>query len=249
MKAVFIMIVAAMAVGMGLFFVWGALFRKDAPRQPASHRPEPKAMEGGDDMIRLTPPRLKGIVSVEEAIKARRSRREFSDKSLTLAELSQVCWAAQGITKGYLRAAPSAGALYPLELYVIVGKDGVKGLGEGVYHYLPQEHSLRLHAPKDRRMSLAMAALGQTFIARAPVSLVITAQYSRTTGKYGARGRRYVHMEVGHVGENIHLQAEALHMATVVIGAFSDAAVVKALNLPAAHEPLAIMPVGYPKRE
>lgn len=198
-------------------------------------------------MIRLPPPGLKGAVSVEEAIEARRSRREFSDKSLSLTELSQVCWAAQGITKGYFRAPPSAGALYPLEIYVVVGKDGVKGLPAGVYHYLPERHSLKLHVPKDRRMSLAMAALGQTFIARAPLSLVITAQYGRMTGKYGARGKRYVHMEIGHMGQNVHLQAEALGLATVVIGAFDDAAVAKVLNLPADFEPLSIMPIGYPK--
>ena len=165
--------------------------------------------------------------------------------ALTLWEISQVLWAAQGITdKTGLRAAPSAGALYPLDLYLVVGKEGVEGLGEGVYHYLPQSHSLEPTLEGDVRQTLARLSLGQMSIAEAPLSLLITAEYERTTEKYGDRGVRYVHMEAGHVGQNVYLQAEALGLGTVTIGAFQDEEISKALNLPRSYRPLYVMPIG-----
>lgn len=189
-------------------------------------------------MISLPPPKTKGGVSLEEAIAKRRSERDFLDKPLNLTQLSQILWAAKSV--------PSAGALYPLELYLVVGKKGVENLEAGVYHYLPQKHSIKIHKRGDLRRDLAEAALGQYFLAEAPVSLVITADYERTTGKYGERGVRYVHIEVGHVGENVYLQAEALGLGTVVVGAFHDEEVTKILNLPPTHKPLYLMPLGWP---
>lgn len=186
-------------------------------------------------------------MSVEEAIKGRRSERDFTDQPLNIEHVSHLLWAAQGITEdgGFKRAAPSAGATYPLDVYLVVGEKGVDGLQAGVYHYQVREHALRLLTTGDVRTILATACVGQMFIAEAPIAIVITAEYARTTGWYGERGTRYVHMEVGHAGQNIHLQAEALGLGTVVIGAFIDKEVSRLLRLPEGHEPLCVMPAGY----
>ncbi len=199
--------------------------------------------------ITLPKPKVKGTVSLEETIKKRRSRRSFLAKPLTLEQVSQLLWAAQGITdeRAGFRASPSGGACYPLDLYLVVGKNGVEGLEDGVYHYIVSNHSLETHLSGDKRRVLALASLGQMFITQAPISIVTTVEYSRITERYGQRGIRYAHIEVGHVGENIYLQAEALGLGTVAIGAFSDGMVSKCLNLPKEHEPLYIMPVGYPR--
>jgi len=200
-------------------------------------------------IIFLPKPKVKGTISLEETIKKRRSRRSFLDKSLTLEQVSQLLWAAQGITdeRTGFRASPSGGACYPLDLYLVVGKNSVEGLEAGVYHYIVSNHSLEIHLSGDKRRALVLASLGQMFIARAPISIVTTVEYSRITSRYGQRGVRYAHIEVGHVGENIYLQAEAMGLGTVAIGAFSDGMVAKVLSLPKEHEPLYIMPVGYPK--
>jgi SagB-type dehydrogenase family enzyme len=173
-----------------------------------------------------------------------------------LSQLSQVLWSAQGITgAGKLRAAPSAGATYPLEVLALVGKQGVvasgakqsqKELEAGIYHYEVDSHSLSLHKLGDFRLDLARAALDQGFLADAPVDIVICALYPRTSYRYGKRGERYVHMEVGHVGENMHLQAVALGLATVEIGAFDDEEVSKVLGVEEQIKPLYIMPIGKP---
>lgn len=196
----------------------------------------------------LPEPVLKGTMSLEEAISRRRSRREFEDSPLSAREISQILWAAQGITDpGGLRAAPSAGALYPLDVYLVAGRRGVEGLVEGVYHYLPQSHSLELILEGDIRETVAELSSGQMYVAEAPVILVITGEYERTTQKYGDRGVRYVHMEAGHVGQNVYLQAEALGLGTVTVGAFLDTDLAQALDVPASHEPLYVMPIGHPQ--
>lgn len=202
-------------------------------------------------MITLPKPKTKGIVSLEETIKRRRSRRSFLDKSLTLEQVSQLLWSAQGITnqKTGFRASPSGGACYPLDLYLVVGKNSVEGLQAGVYHYIVNNHSLKIHLRGDKRKVLALASFAQMFLAQAPISLVTTVEYSRITSRYGQRGIRYAHIEVGHVGENIYLETTALGLGTVAVGAFSDGMVAKCLNLPRKHEPLYIMPVGYPGRK
>lgn len=203
-----------------------------------------------EERILLPPPKKEGRISLEETIQKRRSRRAFEDLPLSLEQVSQLLWAAQGITgeEGFFRSSPSAGATYPLTLWVVVGKRGVKGLKEGVYRYLPHPHALVFWLKNDLREGLARAALGQKFIAEAPLTLVISADYNRTTRRYGKRGIRYVHIEVGHVGENIYLQAEALGLGTVAVGAFWDEKVKSLLKLPREEDPLYLMPVGYPRR-
>ena len=197
--------------------------------------------------IKLPPPKLKGKTSVEEAIVKRRSSRKYKTQPLTLDQLSQILWAAQGITgAGSVRAVPSAGATYPLEIFAVLGNKTVDDLMAGIYHYEVDLHSLVCHVQGDLRQELARAALDQAFIAESPVNIVICAIYSRTSYTYGRRGERYVHMEVGHVGENIHLQAVALGLATVEVGAFDDEEVRKVLKLEEQIKPLYIMPVGQP---
>jgi len=185
-----------------------------------------------------------GEMSIEEALKKRRSTRVFRRDELTLDDVSQLLWAAQGITgTPDYRSAPSAGALYPLELYIIAGD--VDGLSAGVYRYRPMKHELVLVASGDHRKKLAAAALEQSWVRRAPAVLIIAGVYARTMGKYGQRGRRYVHMEVGHTAQNIYLQATARSLGTVMVGAFDDDEVQNVSGLPADHVPLALMPVGH----
>jgi SagB-type dehydrogenase family enzyme len=194
-----------------------------------------------EQVITLPSPRLKSEVSVEEALLKRRSVRSFTEEELTSEEISQILWAAQGITeqKHGLRTSPSAGALYPLETYVVKK--------EGAYHYLPQGHKLKKTLEGDLRLSLSRAALEQEAVKGAPCDIVITCVYQRTTQKYGPRGIRYVHIEAGHVAQNIHLQAVALGLSSVPIGAFNDDEVKRVLSLPQDHEPMYIIPVGHPR--
>jgi SagB-type dehydrogenase family enzyme len=206
------------------------------------------------DVIKLPSPQLKGPVSLEEAIMRRRSVRRYRGEPLDLLQLSQILWAAQGLTGNRrFRAAPSAGATYPLEIFVVVGRGGVitgearQGLQElraGIYHYEVDSHSLALHKPTDVRPELARAALDQGFIVEASVAIIICALFHRTSPRYGNRAERYIHMEVGHVGENIHLQAVALGLATVEVGAFDDEDVRTVLGADEKTRPLYIMPVG-----
>jgi SagB-type dehydrogenase family enzyme len=145
------------------------------------------------------------------------------------------------------RAAPSGGALYPLDIYIVIGENGVEKMEAGVYHYLTKEHSVLPASKGDRRKEIASASLGQMWMAKAPVSLIITAEYKRITWKYGERGIRYALIEVGHVGQNLFLQAEALGLGAGIVGAFNDLEISKVAGLPSKHEPLLIMPVGYKK--
>jgi SagB-type dehydrogenase family enzyme len=203
----------------------------------------------GHAAIVLPKPSLDGKVSVEKAIQQRRTIRDFKEIPLSIAHLAQLLWAAQGITdpKGVGRSAPSGGARYPLDIYVIVGKKGVEGLGEGVYRYAPENHSISLMNKKDLRREIGSASLGQMWMAGASLMFVITAEYRRITGRYGDRGIRYAQIEAGHVGQNLFLQAEALGLGAGIVGAFDDTEVVKVMGIPREHEPLLIMPVGYKK--
>lgn len=200
-----------------------------------------------EGQISLPTPRLSGDLSVEAAIANRRSRREYGDAPLSLREVGQLAWAAQGVTdvRTSHRAAPSAGALYPLELYAVVGEGGVRELVPGVYRYEPAGHELATVVARSVQADLADAALGQDSVATSAMNLVITAVDRRTTGKYGRRGeRRYVPMEAGHAAENVYLQAESLGLGTVTIGAFYDGRVRELLSLAAAERPLYVLPVG-----
>jgi SagB-type dehydrogenase family enzyme len=203
----------------------------------------------GHASILLPKPSFDGKVSVEKAIKDRRTIRNFKDRILFLAHLSQLLWAAQGITDTAesKRAAPSGGALYPLDIYIVIGENGVEKIDAGVYHYLPKEHSISLISKGDRRKEISLASLSQMWMAKAPIIFIITAEYKRITGKYGERGIRYALIEVGYVGQNLFLQAEGLGLGAGIVGAFNDLEVSRVVGLPPKHEPLLLMPVGYKK--
>jgi SagB-type dehydrogenase family enzyme len=196
-----------------------------------------------NEHIKLPNPELTGEQSVEMLLQQRRSVRSYKKLFLNLAEVGQLLWSAQGVSDAQgLRTAPSAGALYPLKLFVVVGD--VNKLSAGIYQYNPAEHSLLKTANGDLRKLLQKAALNQSCIGDAAIIFVFTAIYQRTTWKYGERGLRYVHMEVGHAGQNVFLQAEALHLGTVVVGAFDDDEVREVLYLVSHIQPLSLMPVG-----
>lgn len=187
--------------------------------------------------MKLPSPRNKGEVSLEEALEERRSKRSFTCRRLTWEQISQLLWAGQGIAGRRYRNAPSAGALYPLEVYLVIA--------EGVYRYKPESNELEQTLEGDVRSQLCRAALGEEAIREAPVSIVIAAVYQRTKHRYGDRAARYVHIEVGHAAQNVHLQAVALGLGSFPIGAFYDEQVQRALSLPRDQQPLYIIPVGY----
>jgi SagB-type dehydrogenase family enzyme len=197
-------------------------------------------------IIDLPAPALRGTISVEQTLKSRRTIRRFANKPLTLAQLSQLLWAAYGVTdpRG-LRTAPSAGALYPLDIYAVVGERQVSGLAPGLYHYLPDKPALDLLRPGELRPAVTRASLHQTWMAEAPVMLLITGEYRRCQVKYGGRGIRYTNMESGHAAQNVFLQAEALGLGAGIVGAFDNGAIIQTLGLPPAHDPLLILPVGH----
>ena len=187
---------------------------------------------------------MESALPLESVLKKRRSVREFSGEPLTHAELSQLLWAAQGVTDpDGLRTVPSAGALYPLEVYIAVGD--VSDLPAGVYRYQPDRHRLVPIVSGDRRAQLAEAALAQRWIETSAAVITFAAIFQRTTWKYGERGVRYVHMEVGHAAQNVYLQSVALGLGTVVVGAFSDRDVKEVLNMSSQEEPICLMPVGH----
>jgi len=199
--------------------------------------------DSASETVRLPGPLEDSKTSIEKAIRERRSVRSFRDSPLSVAEVSQLLRAAQGITgPGGRRSAPSAGALYPLEIYLVAGN--VDGLPDGVYHYRPVRHELARVLPGDRRSELCSAALGQPSVRKAAAVIVFAAVYERTTVKYGARGIQYVYMEAGHAAQNVALQAVPLDLGTVVIGAFQDDVVQKVLKMSAGERPLYLMPVG-----
>jgi len=187
-------------------------------------------------------------MTLKEALAGRRSVRDFSDQPLSRSQLSPLLWAVQGRRNGgESRTAPSAGATYPLEIFILLGQNSVEGIHQGIYHYNYDSHSISRLSGADARPELAGAARGdQGFIGRAPVAIVICADYERTTVRYGRRGERYVHMEAGHAGQNIYLEATALGLATVAVGAFDDEQVRQVLKLEERYRPLYIMPVGKP---
>jgi SagB-type dehydrogenase family enzyme len=193
------------------------------------------------DTVALPAPRREGRMSLEEVISRRHSVREFTKETLNEQELSQLLWAAQGITRreGY-RTAPSAGALYPLEVYVATPS--------GFYHYRPRDHELKRLSDRDLRPGIYRAGLEQECLLEAPAVFVIAALYERTAQKYGqARTPRYVHMEAGHVAQNLLLEAVALGLAGVPVGAFHDDEVRRVLSLPADDRPIYLLPVGHPR--
>ncbi len=188
------------------------------PKKPAAT----KTYEGAKK-VKLPDPEYSGK-TVEQALETRRSVRSYSDEPLALKQLSQLLFAAQGITSGSsghaLRTAPSAGALYPFEVYAVV--NGVMGLERGIYHYAPVDHALELVKEGDFREKISDAGLGQSSLAEAGVVLALTAVFDRTRSKYGERGFRYVYMESGHIAQNVFLQSVSLGLGCVCVGAFYD---------------------------
>jgi len=234
MKKINFSVIAILIVGI---FIAGNFFCQDNLEKTEMQKSE-------SEIIQLPAPNFKSNTSVEEAIQKRRSVRDYSDEPLTLSEVSQILWAAQGITdKTYgLRTAPSAGALYPLEVYLVAAN--VKDLSAGIYKYYFKDHTIKKIIEGDKRTAISNAALRQVAIENSSAVVIITAIYERTSVKYGKRSERYVNMEVGHVGQNIYLQAVSLGLGTVMMGAFDDEALKKVLDLQENEFPLAIYPLG-----
>lgn len=235
MKKIYVIIIVIALTGVGISGFFMLL-------QPIEDEHEP--MEIINEKIKLPEPKHDSDTSVEQALFERRSVRKYKGKPLNLAEVSQLLWAAQGITeqRGDFRTAPSAGALYPLEIYVVIGN--VERVPKGVYKYRPHEHEILKVRDGDVRDKITAAALGQTCVAEGSIVIIFSAVYERTTQKYGDRGIRYVYKEVGHAAQNVYLQAVSLNLGTVVVGAFKDDEVRNILNMPNEEHPLYIMPVG-----
>jgi SagB-type dehydrogenase family enzyme len=210
-------------------------------------RPEPAGSDHESmNIIRLSEPRRASGVSVESALQRRRSVREYRPEPLTLAEISQLLWAAQGVvTADGKRTAPSAGGTYPLETYLVAGQ--VTGFAPGVYHYRPVQHELGELVSGDLRPELAAISMNQECVRTSAVSILFATVVARTAAKYGASAAGYVDMEAGHAAQNLALQAVALDLGTVMIGAFDEAALVNLLQLPAEHRPRYYAAVGRPK--
>jgi len=189
--------------------------------------------------IKLPKPLLEGNKSLEECIAERESVRTYQDKVVEIEKISQILWAAQG-KKGQKRTVPSAGATYPLEIYAVL-KD------KGYFHYNFKNHVLELVTEENICNDIAKESWNQRFIEEAYLNILICADYSRTTQRYGERGIRYVYMEVGHCAQNIHLEVIALGLVSVPIGAFQDQNIKKVMRLPPNIDPLYIIPIGYPR--
>lgn len=202
----------------------------------------------GTIRIPLPDPKLDGKISLEAAIYKRRSHRKFATTPLMLDVAAQLLWSAGGQTgdKPVHRTAPSAGGRHPLTILAFTGDNTVEGVKPGIYEYNFMEHELKLLQAGDKRSELAEACLGQKFLEIAPLVIAIYAEYEKSCSRYGERGIRYSHIDTGHMGQNIYLQACALGLGTVAVGAFDDEKVAKVLGLNKDQSPLYVMPIGYP---
>lgn len=216
-----------------------ALLLLPAPREARGQQTPMRA-------ISLPAPRGPTAGSLESALWSRRSVRDFAERSIAVAEAAQLLWAAQGANRpdGH-RTAPSAGATYPLELYLLAER--VDGLAAGLYRYRASTHDLVPTGAEVRLADLPGASARQTWMTGAAAVVAFAAVYERTAGRYAARAERYVPMEVGHAAQNVYLQAAALGLGTTFVGAFNDSAVARTLGLPADQRPLGLMPVGHPR--
>ena len=199
---------------------------------------------GGPALIELPEPAQTGAVSLEETLARRRSLRAFAPDPIPLQSIGQLAWSAQGVTEaatGY-RTAPSAGGTLPVEVDLLL--HGVPGLEDAVYRYHPAEHALRRRLAGDRRVAVTETTLNQEFVRDAPVVVALSAVAARITPRFGALSDRLIDMEVGHVAQNVSLQAVALGLGTVVVVAFREADLVAALELAEGERPIYLMPVG-----
>jgi len=195
------------------------------------------------EVITLPEPRYDSDISLEESLLNRRSIRDYGNDPVTLQEVSQLLWAAQGVTdtSGH-RTAPSAVALYPLSIYVIAGN--VSEIVDGVYVYTPDNHSIKRIKNGDFRDELATAAMGQASIRQGAVSFVVTVDYGMVMSRFGDKGERFGTLEAGHAAQNLCLQATALDLGLVTAGAIYDDQVADVLDLPENLTPLYVIPVG-----
>lgn len=184
------------------------------------------------------PPPTPGVARLDDALATRRSIRQLTGEPLSETELSHLLWSMQGMTPAGNRTAPSAGATYPIEVYVLTAG--------GVLRYRSATHDLEIVSAQDARSMLHGQAAGQDSVRDAAAIFVITGVVERTAAKYGERAVRYVHLEVGHVAQNLMLEATALGLGTVPVGSFDDDAVARVLELPVDHVPLYLFPVGRP---
>ena len=200
----------------------------------------------GAEAIKLPPPATKGTMSVEEALQNRRSTRKFANRSLELAQISQLLWAADGINNPQgKKTAPAARAAYAVDLYLVVGERGVTNLAPGIYRFLVTDQALELVDKGEFRAAVAKACNSQAWIGEAPAIMVITGDYARCAVKNGDKAQMYTHMESGFVAQNLFLQAGALGLGAGIVGGFNDKALAQTLKLPQNDVPLLVMPVGY----
>jgi len=192
-------------------------------------------------LVLLPKPVVGGSVSVSDALAMRRSCREFQPKNLSRDQVAQLCWAAQGITDDHkgLRTSPSAGAWYPITVFVADA--------DGVFEYRPQEHALSPVLESDARSGLQNAAAGQSCLGEAPLCLVIAVDIQRMVSKYHADAERYCLIEVGHVAQNVLVQATAMGLAGAPIGAFDRDEAFSALRLARYLQPVYLLPIGFPR--
>jgi SagB-type dehydrogenase family enzyme len=205
-----------------------------------------KADGAGDVvLIELPEPSRTGATSLEETLARRRSLRAFAPDPISLQSIGQLAWSAQGVTDpatGY-RTAPSAGGTLPIEVDLLI--HGVPGLEDGVYRYHPAEHALRLRLAGDLREAVTASTMNQGFVRDAPVVMLVSGVAARINPRFGALSDRLIDMEVGHVGQNVSLQAVALGLGTVVVVAFREAELAAALQLAEGERPIYLMPVGW----
>ncbi|MBU1625981.1 SagB/ThcOx family dehydrogenase [bacterium] len=198
------------------------------------------------EYISLPAPDIENGMPLFKAINLRRSIRNFTTEPLTLHQISQLVYSAQGVNHTKYRVIPSAGATFPLDLYLLLTEGGVQGLEAGVYHYLANDHVLFKHRVGDFRELLFESCQKQTCV-NAPVNIILTGEFSRTGRIYGERAVQYVNQEIGHAGQNISLTAISLGLGSVMVGAFKEQDVIRLLNCPPSFIPLYIIPIGYPK--
>ena len=204
----------------------------------------PQTSQASTSDVSLPSPVTEGRISLEKAVLLRKSTRDYSSEPISISQLSQILWSAQGVTHDGLRTTPSAGALYPLEIFVVSKNEGVKDLRPGIYHYEIGKHILFAVKTGDYSQELQSASLDQEAIGNAAATIVITAVFERTTAKYGQRGKQYVFQESGHVAQNIYLQAAALSLGAVVIGAFDDSRVRQVIGAGSDVTPVYVQPIG-----
>lgn len=198
------------------------------------------------ETVKLPQPELKEDVGITSLQRSRESRRRFRDEKLSLEEISYILWSAGGSLPGFpgRKVPPSAGARYPIDVFLSVRENGLDGVEPGVYEYALSSNTLEPLAEGDRTGKIVEAALSQKFIAEAPVTVVLAADFYRTTVHYGERGNRYVYMDAGHAAQNVYLAVEAVGLGTCAIGAFRDDDLTEALGLKKELKPVYLYPVG-----